>query len=178
MKKTTIPVGEGLRAHFANPLAAIMVATGPVGAAFHHVMNEGGILRFDAIQGIKLKMLTGQATVGDDDEAILDDKWYGTLLGAKLVVGPFERKSQAMNGLALSLLGGVAGFEVEGVLKDEPDTAPASKLARHLADAGVPAEVVTDIVPIILENVPEGYDISRIQVVGDGSFGAVSVPTD
>jgi hypothetical protein len=67
-------------------------------------VSAGQIIRFDAMTGAQLQAESGQVDVGG--RPVLDDKWYGTIAAMGVAVGPFDRKSQAMNGLALVLIGG------------------------------------------------------------------------
>lgn len=120
MNNYKLQLGTGIVLGFEDVSAAVAAATSPLGLAFKHV-DDGNILRFDAMTGADVKEQTGQTDL--NGAPLLDDKFYGTLLACGLVVGPFERKSQAMNGLALSLLG-MGLFDVVGTEAAEAVAAP------------------------------------------------------
>lgn len=77
-------------------------------------VKDGGLLKLDAVRGEELAEAIGMKTFGGE-EAIRPDKWYGILPALALAVGPYDRKSQAMNGIVLAL----AGIELR-VKEQEP----------------------------------------------------------
>lgn len=102
-----------------------------------HLMNYAceGLLRLDAIRG---EDLSPEARAKLDVFAA--EGWYGIIPGL-LAVGPFERKSQAMNGLVLTL----AGLDVVPTygrkLAEQQHTEPAAAEEEQLPEG------TTDVTP-------------------------------
>lgn len=192
-KNFKLPVGAGLTAAFSSPIEAALGTTVLQKLALAHVM-DGNILRLEVLQGADLLAGASGRSLCEHLEASFDPTaWYGVVTGLPFALGPFDRKSQAMNGLALTLM----GIEVEGVrvektpsqqvvdrlvaagcdravalevvdgmvLADEEAQQPKPRFREQLISLGVPEDAV-DLISSHLDHVvPAGYEVVAVKGV-------------
>lgn len=168
-KKFKLTLNPGMKLVLDNPLEALAMVMQPNMAAALKTVKEGGILRFDAITGAQLREHIENGGFHHDETSgfpLLDDKWYGVLLGAGIAVGPYERKSQAMNGLALAHL----GLETEGIIAmpqaetQDPKVAFIGRIKQQLVDQGLPEDVAQMLAEHTAANAPDDLDFDSVEV--------------
>lgn len=161
MKKITVPIGA-FSIGFDDVFDALEATVCPgIGAVLNHV-HSGGILRLDAVRGESLPAGTVLNGEGDKPVGIDVEGWYGIVEGAGFHVGPFERKSQAMNGVVLVLMGlNVIPNRVA------PPAVAAYDLEADLVSKGVDADIATRLAANVKERFGDGAMVG--QVVGGGS---------
>lgn len=129
-----IKLGEGISISLESALT-----TDSVEAKAFTAVSEGGILRIDAVKGDMLGPIMGsEEDAFADGSAIDPDGWYGVVPIIGIAVGPFDRKSQAMNGLVLALM----GVDVKGERQPKPSK---PKPEPEVADR--PTVTVDDLPP-------------------------------
>lgn len=154
--KIDLPLGK------TGLTASLSVLEAFAASAAIKTVIDGGILRFDAVKGFALQMeIDAENTEALDNGKVIDiqpDKWYGILRGAKLLVGPYDRKSQAMNALGLTILnisttmstpeeieqGKTAFNEARGVIAEQQQATKPASITASLNGVEYPAIMTTD----------------------------------
>ena len=149
--------------HDLNPLQIMAMAA----------VQDGALLKLDAVTGANLKQIIGSETYACG-HAIKDDAWFGILPTLKLSVGPFERKSQAMNAIVLALLG------FSPTQAGEEDNVVEMHIGEPL-DVPVPSIKLSAVEKSYLRNLtPEQFEkkLSRLKDEMVGPFGDLAKAID
>lgn len=155
--KFRMPAGPGINLAFDSAIEAVALA-GSLQSILTMVVQQGALLRLDAALGEDL-----MARSDGWSQPLKADGWYGTIDAIGFAVGPFLRKSFAMNGLVLAL----AGLPVEPVEAAEPPkNADVERIAAELVAKGVPEDAAKQSAEELLERVgPELIKLARVKEV-------------
>ncbi len=163
----TIPC-SGFKVGFENIHAAMDAALSFTGVAMA-VVDAGTILRIDAVKG---ESLPAGLRLGELGELVNVDGFYGTLEALGLYVGPFNRKSEAMNAIVLTLMG-------EDVIPnmEAPVEVLAYDLEADLVGKGVPETVAAYLAANIRGRYGDAVTAGKVILdpASPEAFGAVEV---